>query len=157
MAGDESGKSAKGKALWNKALAKTSSYTEKQSPTKDGKTNLWNISQMASNQKKATQEPAAPEAHDINSLMTKNISDAFQMPINEAFNMLTKQATKVAPNSLLSKLAATADTETGRYDLSDQSELTPFRPTYTEANIKDIIKHDFFKVSLLYWSKIKSN
>ncbi len=100
--------------------------------------------------KKAAQESSnpAPEHQDIHSLMTKNISDAFQLPINEAFNLLTKQATKVAPN-LLAKLAANEPDTDGRYDLSNQTELTPFRPTYTEANIKDIIKHDFFKVLYL--------
>lgn len=143
MSGIDSDKSVKGKTGRIGVDAGLSFQKEKGSPSKGGK-NLWNLAQTAA--KKAKQDAPGAEPHDINSLMTKNISDAFQLPINEAFSLLTKQVTKVAPN-LLSKLAASSEADAdGRYDRSNQSELTPFRPTYTEANIKDIIKHDFFKV-----------
>ena len=84
----------------------------------------------------------AQESGMLSALMTKNISEAFQMPIRETFTQLVTQATP--------QFFFKTDTEPDRTQLEIKGELVTFRLAHAEINAKDFIKQDYFKVNHNY-------
>lgn len=97
-------------------------------------TNAWNKvkAKLTPNLVQSTKLPAEMSLPQV---MVKNISDAFQAPV--AFKKIVLQAAKNA--HLFS--------DNGEEEVKPDVDIVPFRPTYTDFNVKEYVKPDYFKVT----------